>query len=269
MFPIHDNIPSRTFPTVNYTMIVLCTLVFLWQLATGVDGSADVERFGMIPARVMHPTAQIVIEHRELVMTPVGPQQEITRRLAAPSAVPAVLTLLTCVFLHGGWMHFLGNMWFLHIFGDNVEDRMGHAGYALFYLGAGVAASLTHLVTNLDSQIPTIGASGAIAGVMGAYMCLYPRATVLSVIPIFIFLQTIVLPAPLFLGIWFAMQFFQGVASITSAPSAGVAWWAHIGGFVVGYVVAKLLDSTHHLNPPVLERRVEDGRLGVYRSGRG
>ena len=159
-------------------------------------------------------------------------------------------------------------MWFLHIFGDNVEDRIGHVGYLIFYLAAGIAASLTHLFTNMSSPIPTIGASGAIAGVMGAYLFMYPRAMVLSVIPIFVFLQTIVLPAPIFLGIWFAMQFFQGVSTITSAPTSGVAWWAHIGGFVVGGIVAKVMDLTHHLNPAVTERRPNSSAPGMYRVDR-
>ncbi|MCA9148791.1 MAG: rhomboid family intramembrane serine protease, partial [Planctomycetales bacterium] len=256
MFPIHDNIPSRTTPFVNYSMIAVCALVFLWQLGSEQRGVSQVERYGMIPARVLQPEREVVIREPVVVVTRFGPQQEYVKRLAAPSAVPPILTLLTCVFLHGSWMHFLGNVWFLHIFGDNVEDRLGHVGYLIFYLGSGIAASVAHLLTNQGSDIPTIGASGAIAGVMGAYMCMYPRATVLSVVPIVVFLWTIVLPAPIFLGIWFALQFFQGVASVTNGPAGGVAWWAHIGGFVVGFVVAKALDIMHQLNPPVQQRRI-------------
>ncbi len=233
MIPIRDNIPSRTTPVVNYAIIGICGLAFFLQLTSSQRGISLVERYGMIPARVQHPDAQIMLPDQQVVRTPFGDQLQQIERPVQPSAVPPVLTLLTCVFLHGGWMHFLGNMWFLFIFGDNVEDRMGHVGYGIFYLAAGVAASLTHLVTNMGSPIPTIGASGAIAGVMGAYSLMYPPM-VLSVIPIFVFLEMIVLPAPVFLGIWFAMQFFQGVSTITSAPTSGVAWWAHIGGFVVG-----------------------------------
>ena len=265
MIPLRDNIPSRTTPVVNYAMIGLCGLAFLLQLSTAPRGISMVERFGMIPARVQNPAAQIMVPDQRIVRTPMGNQIDQFQRPAQPSAVPPLLTLLTCIFLHGGWMHFLGNMWFLHIFGDNVEDRMGHVGYLVFYLAAGVAASLSHLLTNPGSPLPTIGASGAIAGVMGAYMCMYPRAMVLSVIPIFVFLQMIVLPAPIFLGIWFAMQFFQGVSSITSAPTSGVAWWAHIGGFIMGIVVAKGLDLTHHLNPAVTERRPHSSRAGAFR----
>ncbi len=255
MIPIHDDIPSRTFPVVNYAMIALCGLVFLAQLATRTDGQSMVEQFGMIPARVMNPEAKLQLPQEIAVRTPFGVEVQVVNRPVEPSAVPPMLTLLTCIFLHGGWMHFLGNMWFLHIFGDNVEDRLGHAGYLIFYLAAGIAASLTHLITNSGSPVPTIGASGAIAGVMGAYLYMYPHARVLSVIPIFFLIQTIVLPAPIFLGIWFAMQFLQGIATITNAPSTGVAWWAHIGGFAAGAIVAKLLNATHHLRPPVEIRR--------------
>ncbi len=151
------------------------------------------------------------------------------------------LTLLTCTFLHGGWMHVLGNMWFLHIFGDNVEDRLGHFGYLAFYVGCGIASSAAHLMLNASSTMPTIGASGAIAGVMGAYLYLYPRANVVALVPIFFFLQVLVVPAPLFLIVWFAMQFFEGTFAITSQSTGGVAWWAHIGGFAAGFVVAWLL----------------------------
>jgi membrane associated rhomboid family serine protease len=265
MIPIRDNIPSRSTPIVNYAMIGLCGFAFFLQLTTAPRGISMVERFGMIPARVRNPDARIMLPERQAVQTPFGVQVEQFERPAQPSAVPPILTLLTCIFLHGGWMHFLGNMWFLFIFGDNVEDRLGHLAYLIFYVAAGVAASLTHLLTNASSPIPTIGASGAIAGVMGAYLFMYPRAMVLSVIPIFVFLEMIVLPAPVFLGIWFAMQFFQGVASITMAPTSGVAWWAHIGGFVMGMLVAKVLDLTHHLNPPIAERRPHTEHPGVFR----
>jgi hypothetical protein len=265
MIPLRDNIPSRTKPVVNYVLIGLCGLAFFLQLAADKRNVSLVERFGMIPVRVQNPQAEIVLPDQRLVRTPFGIQVQEFQRLAQPSAVPPLLTLLTCIFLHGGWMHFLGNMWFLFIFGDNVEDRMGHGGYVVFYLAAGVAASLTHLLTNLGSPIPTIGASGAIAGVMGAYMLMYPRAMVLSVIPIFVFIQMVVLPAPVFLGIWFALQFFQGVAAISGGLAEGVAWWAHIGGFAMGAGVAKILDLTHHLRPAVTQRRPHTDHAGMFR----
>ncbi|HID23471.1 MAG TPA: rhomboid family intramembrane serine protease, partial [Planctomycetaceae bacterium] len=137
------------------------------------------------------------------------------------------------------------------IFGDNVEDRFGHVGFLLFYLACGVLASAAHLITNASSAVPTIGASGAIAGVMGAYFLLYPRAKVLAVVPIFVFLHMVVLPAPIFLGIWFLIQFFQGAAAITTIATTGVAWWAHIGGFLAGMLFAWELREHDKLRPPV------------------
>lgn len=257
MFPLKDNIPSRTTPFVNYLMIALCSLAFFAQLREGADADSIVERYGMIPARVTDPDKRILVPTEELVpISRTTAVRRVVERPAAPPAVPAWLTLLTCIFLHGGWLHFLGNMWFLFIFGDNVEDRYGHLGYALFYLLAGVAASLTHLLASPASTVPTIGASGAIAGVMGAYLLLYPHARVVAVVPILVIIQIMVIPAPVFLGIWFAIQFFQGTFSLGAVQSAGVAWWAHIGGFLMGVVTTWLLGRTHRLREqPVLPAR--------------
>lgn len=268
MIPLRDNIPSRTFPIVNYAMVAACTLVFLAQLGDQADGEAElVERLGMIPARVLHPDEPIERMERVALVDRFGQVVQVTERpreLAAATLNPW-LTLLTCIFLHGGWMHFLGNMWFLFIFGDNVEDRIGHFGYLLFYLLSGVAASGAHLMSDPSSQIPTIGASGAIASVMGAYLLLYPRARVVSLIPIVIIMEIIVLPAPVFLGIWFVLQFFQGMWSITSLQTAGVAWWAHIGGFAFGFLVAAWLRATGETRSPVENRRPHTERIAVYR----
>lgn len=265
MIPLRDNIPSQTTPGVNYAMIAVCSFVFVHQLLDQAADNSLVERFGMIPARVQNPDAVIEIQDRMLQPVPGGFRLVDFRRPAAPSSVPPIMTLLTCIFLHGGWMHFLGNMWFLYIFGDNVEDRLGHVGYLLFYLGCGIAASIAHLVSGPDSTIPTIGASGAIAGVMGAYFVLYPRAKVLSIFPIFFLIQIVVLPAPVFLGIWFAMQFFSGTLAVGSTQSGGVAWWAHIGGFAVGFLVAGILGRTKHLRPRVEAVRPGTERIRVYR----
>lgn len=258
MFPIRDNIPSRTRPVVNHLVIAACTVAFLAQLTVGGE-DALVSEFGMVPVRVLHPDAQIVVPQPvEIPGRGIVLQERV---LEAPQFNPW-WTLVTSIFLHGGWLHFLGNMWFLYIFGDNVEDRIGHVGYLLFYLVCGVGASLAHLATNTGSPIPTIGASGAIAGVMGAYFLFYPRAMVLSVVPIFFFIQLLVLPAWLFLGIWFLLQFFQG-ALISEPLAGGVAWWAHVGGFVVGAGIAVLLNSIGETRPPVVERRPYD-HVGVY-----
>lgn len=262
MIPLRDNVPSRTTPFVNYAMIAACAVVFLAQLLEGNDGETLIERMGMIPARVLHPDRTVEIPDVEVVRTPRGLEERITHRPAAPSLVPAWLTPLTCIFLHGGWMHFLGNMWFLYIFGDNVEDRFGHGTYLVFYLLSGVAASLTHLFTGPDSMVPTIGASGAIAGVMGAYFVFYPKARVLTVVPLGILLQTFVMPAPVFLGIWFVLQLVQGTFQ---SGSAGVAWWAHIGGFVVGAGGALVMNAIHWARPPVAERLENSDRF-TYRA---
>ncbi len=265
MIPLRDNIPSRTTPIVNYLMIAACAWVFMQQLNEQPGQPSLVEQYGMIPQRVRTPDKPIVLTDRRVEQTRLGPQVRVTQRQAADSAVPEKLTLLTCIFLHGGWMHFIGNMWFLMIFGDNVEDRLGHVGYLLFYLGCGAAASAAHMAAGPESTMPTIGASGAIAGVMGAYLVLYPRAKVLTLVPIFIFFQILVLPAPLFLGVWFVIQFFQGTFAITSTQASGVAWWAHIGGFLTGAIVATLLRSTRAVRPSVQATRPGTDRIGGYR----
>jgi membrane associated rhomboid family serine protease len=239
MIPLRDDNPRRRFPAVNYLLIAATSIVFFLQLSDGSSGDLE-ERYGRVPARVVDPRKPLSV--RELVRVDTIFGQRIAERerpLAAPPFAPWI-TLLTCMFLHGGWLHFLGNMWFLHVFGDNVEDRLGRLGYLLFYLGSGVVAGLAHLASEPQSAIPTIGASGAIAGVMGCYFVLFPRARVVALVPIFIFIQVIVLPAPFFLGFWFLLQFFQGTLSVTSA-AGGVAWWAHIGGFVAGVAMGLLV----------------------------
>ncbi|RPI86226.1 MAG: rhomboid family intramembrane serine protease [Planctomycetaceae bacterium] len=270
MFPLRDNIPSRSAPIVNYAMIAACTVVFLMQLADQADQRDDmVEKLGMIPFRVSHPGEMVIIREPVVEQTPFGLRKAVVERELAPLAFPPALTLLTCVFLHGGWLHFIGNMWFLYIFGDNVEDRLGHLGYLLMYLGCGIAASAVHLLTDRNSMIPTIGASGAIAGVMGAYMLFYPRAQVIALIPLFVFMEVIAVPAPIFLGIWFLMQFFSGTAAITSAESGGVAWWAHIGGFAAGFGVAGLLQVLHLTRSKMEPQRPSTRAFEHYRYRRG
>jgi len=153
------------------------------------------------------------------------------------------LPYLTSLFLHGGWFHLIGNMWYLWIFGDNVEDRLGHFRFILFYLIVGVGAGVVHTGVNYDVRIPSVGASGAIAGVLGAYLILYPNARVLTLVPILFIWQIIEIPAALVLGIWFLMQFFSGATAlaVASATEGGVAWWAHIGGFVLGMILVRVM----------------------------
>ncbi|MBI1902765.1 MAG: rhomboid family intramembrane serine protease [Planctomycetia bacterium] len=251
MIPLRDNIPSRTLPVVNYAIIGVCALVFIVQLLEDPEKPSLVERLGMVPARITDPSRRIEAVQYRAVRTSSGIEVEKVSRPMAQPLVPAIFTLVTCVFLHGGWMHFLGNMWFLWIFGDNVEDRFGHWTYLGFYLAWGVAASAAHLAVSPGSEVPTIGASGAIAGVMGAYLILYPKAMVLTLVPLGYFMEMLVLPAALFLGIWFVIQFFQGALSILSTQATGVAWWAHIGGFAAGMAVVGLLKAVGFLSPPV------------------
>jgi membrane associated rhomboid family serine protease len=269
MFPIRDNVPSRTVPFVNYSIIAVCAMVFLAQISEKPGEPTLVERYGMIPVRLHHPDApvEIAVDARP-VQTSHGIEYEMIKRPAAPSAVPPWLTPLTCIFLHGSVMHILGNMWFLFIFGDNIEDRFGHLGYLLFYLACGVAASLVHYLSAMNSSIPTIGASGAIAGVMGAYFVRYSHSQVQALIPLGVIMQIIVVPAPLFLGLWFIMQFFSGIGTAGGAESTGVAWWAHIGGFVAGAGAAILLGRTPLLRPIVQTRLPGPQRFGLYRSNR-
>ena len=217
MLPIRDNIPSRRFPAITLALIAANTLVFLWELQLGprMLERAFVE-LAIIPVRYSIP--------------------EIAESF---SLSEQVLPFFSSMFLHGGWLHLIGNMWTLWIFGDNVEDRLGRWKYLLLYLASGVAAALLHIYTNLGSQVPTIGASGAIAGVMGAYFRFYPQARVETVIPPFIFGPYFDLPAVLFLGWWFLLQFFNGALSLGAGARGfgGIAWWAHVGGFAFGLAV--------------------------------
>ena len=207
MIPLRDSNPSRTFPVVTILLIVMNSAAFLYELSLGRNITALINHFGFVPA------GNII-------------------------AVHSILTIFTSMFLHGGWMHIIGNMWFLWIFGDNVEDFLGHLNYFMFYVFGGVVASITHFFLNPGSTVPTIGASGAIAAVMGAYFILYPRAKVLTLIPIFIIFEFVELPAFIFLGIWFLFQFFLGsLEKAANNAAGGVAWWAHFGGFVYGAVL--------------------------------
>jgi len=193
-------------------------LAFLWQLSQGPRLEEAFFLYGVVPIRYSNPTIS-----------------------AHFTTFQQLLPFFTSMFLHGGFLHIIGNMWFLYVFGDNIEDRIGSIRYFIFYLLCGIAAGLIHLFTNYDSKIPTIGASGAIAGVMGAYMLLYPRAKVLTLIPIFFFFQFVKLPAFIFLGFWFLIQLLS--AGVTRSDAGGIAWWAHIGGFVTGLILVKVFDS--------------------------
>jgi membrane associated rhomboid family serine protease len=218
MIPIRDAIRSKNFPVINLMIIALNAFVFLWQLTQGPQLSKTLFLYGIVPMRYSDP----------------GLSEQFSR-------FQQWLPFLTSMFLHGGFLHILGNMWFLYIFGDNVEDRLGHIRYLFFYILCGVAAGLIHLFTNWGSKIPTIGASGAISGVMGAYLLLYPRARITTLILIFFFFQLVEIPAFVFLGYWLLLQLLS--ASLTSSHIEGIAWWAHIGGFAAGLLFVKILDA--------------------------
>ncbi len=241
MIPLHDDISAERKPVVNCAVILLCTIMFVVQLWSGVGNMGVVEKLGMVPARLTAPQGeQVLVPEQMIVETPMGTQLIEGFRPLESAAVPEWFTLITCMFLHGGWLHFLGNMWFLWVFGDNVEDRLGHVAFGALYFGTGIIAGLSHLIVNFESAVPTIGASGAIAGVMGAYLYMFPHARVVTMVPLVFVWPVIELPGPIFLGIWFLMQFWSGAIAV-SAASEGVAWWAHIGGFIAGLACAAAL----------------------------
>jgi membrane associated rhomboid family serine protease len=239
MFPISDDNPRIRTPIVTWSIIGACILVFLWQVSLGAEqGQVAVFQFGMIPARLFG-------------------EAELRSELAT---VPAWSTMLTSMFMHGGWLHLGLNMLFLWIFGDNVEDSMGHVRYLVFYLACGIAAAMTQALMNPDSTIPMVGASGAISGVLGAYVLLHPHATVRVLIFIGVFATIAHVPAMIVLGLWFLTQFVSAAFSQTSGP--GVAFWAHVGGFVAGMVLVPVLKQKGvplfqpaHSRPFEIERR--------------
>ncbi len=211
MFPLYDTARSRRFPLVNWTLVILNGLVFYHELTLS---EAKLIRFiydwGLIPAQL------------------------------ALDSLDSWIRLFVSMFLHGGWFHIISNLWILIIFGDNVEDRMGGTRYLIFYLLSGIAAALLQAFLHPASAIPMVGASGAIAGVLGAYLLLFPHARVASLVPIFFTFTVIELPALIFLGLWFVLQLFQGWLALGGAEMGGVAWWAHIGGFIFGLTMAPL-----------------------------
>jgi membrane associated rhomboid family serine protease len=217
MIPLRDTNRSETYPIVNNCIIAVSVVAFIIELTQGQGLNDFIYLYGLVPARYTEP---------QIALYFTTSQQ--------------VLPFLTFMFLHGGFLHLLGNMWFLYIFGDNVEDRLGHIRYLVFYLLCGLASGTSQLVINWHSNIPTIGASGAIAGVMGAYLILYPRAKVLTLILILFLPYFIEIPAFFFLGIWLLFQLLSAAA--TAGKSGGIAWWAHIGGFLFGIVFLKLFE---------------------------
>jgi membrane associated rhomboid family serine protease len=216
MFPLKSLAPRRAFPIVTLALIGLNLYVFVQQLSLPPRAlDALVSVYGIVPARFA------------------------AFANGAPVSLQAVIVpLIASLFLHAGWLHLIGNMWFLWIFGETVEDALGHFYFLFFYLLCGVAAGLTHVAFNWGSHLPTIGASGAISGVLGAYLVLYPRARILTLVPVIIFPLIVRLPALVFIGLWFALQFLGGIGTLQMQEAGGVAFWAHVGGFIAGMLLA-------------------------------
>jgi len=224
MLPLRDHNPIRTTPVINYLLIAVNVLMFFWEVSLGPNLERTLFNVAFIPARFWTPG------------------------LIAFN----VITIFVSMFLHGGLLHVGGNMLYLWIFGDNIEDRLGHFRYLVFYLACGFVATLSHAYVNPGSQVPSIGASGAIAGVLGAYLVLFPKAQVTTLIPIFFFITVRELPAVLILGFWFVLQFFSGVGSLGATQNTGgVAYFAHIGGFICGMILVALFGG--------MRRRRQDG----------
>ncbi len=237
MIPLKDDAPCVTTPYVTYTLIAVNTLVFLLEMWIGLGGERQLNRFifqfGMVPARFA-----VVLYNQGYVPWNLVYQLQARYIPAAAAFVP----VFTSMFLHGSWLHLIFNMLALWIFGDNVEDYAGHFRYLLLYLLSGLAAAALHTFFNFSSTVPTVGASGAIAGVMGAYFVLYPRARVLTLVPFF-FVFFVWLPAWIVLGFFFITQFLSGAATSIvahSGGSTGIAFWAHVGGFLGGMFLVKL-----------------------------
>jgi membrane associated rhomboid family serine protease len=210
MIPLRDNIPHRRLPIITVMLILINIFVFIYELFLGDDLRNFIYLYGFVPQKLFLPI----------------------------SLKDKFFPLFSSMFLHGSWAHLLGNILFMWIFADNVEDRLGHFNFLIFYLSCGIIASLIHAFFNLGSKVPVVGASGAIAGVLGAYFTMFPYARVLTLVPFFIFWEVVELPAFFFLGIWFVYQFLLGLFSIGSM-GAGIAFWAHVGGFVGGIFLLK------------------------------
>jgi membrane associated rhomboid family serine protease len=236
MLPLYDDNPCRTTPIVTIALIVLNVVVFLYQLLIGLD--ASVFLYGLVPAALTQGQS----------LVPVHTSQGM---VGIQNLQPAWATLFTSMFMHGGFMHIIGNMWYLWIFGNNVEDVMGKPRFILFYLASGIGAAALQVVLGPGSQIPMVGASGAIAGVLGAYLVLFPGSRVRSIVTLGFFWTTADIPALIVLGFWFVLQFFGGLGALGMHQAGGTAYGAHVGGFILGLLLGRVLASPE----PAVARR--------------
>lgn len=217
MIPIRDSVRPRHKPFINWLLIVINLWIFISNLGLSQSGLENLYlRYGVVPSEVFYLVKADASYF--LILSP----------------------FITAMFLHGGWFHVIGNMWYLWIFGDNIEDRLGHLRYLLFYLATGIVGSVAHVLINPTSPVPIVGASGAIAGVLGGYFIVFPRARVLALVPIIFFFTLMEIPAVIFLALWFILQLFSGTLSLSGAADP-IAFWAHIGGFLAGAIMIKLL----------------------------
>ena len=217
MIPLKDLTPRRSFPFMTLLLIAANVVVFFYQISLPAKAADTLVRtYGVVPVRIQYALAgthHVTLAH-------------------------ALVPLFTCMFLHGGWLHIIGNMWFLWIFGANVEDRFGSFVYLIFYIFCGLGSGVSQVLFSWGSSIPSIGASGAISGVLGAYAVFFPSSRILTLVPLFIIWFMARIPAIVFIGLWFAVQFLSGLGSLGAVNAGGVAWWAHVGGFALGAIIA-------------------------------
>ncbi|MDI6892882.1 MAG: rhomboid family intramembrane serine protease [Actinomycetota bacterium] len=220
VIPLRDENPTETFPWITVGLIAANIFIFLYEISLSATGQLElfVYAYSLIPYEITHGMALY----------------------PATFKLP-YLAILTSMFLHGGWVHVIGNMLYLWIFGNNIEDALGHFRFLFFYLLCGLGGTLGHILSGPNSQVPSLGASGAIAGVLAAYLVFYPGARILAIVPFFYFIQIVKLPATLVIGFWFIVQLMSGVASLGVQTTGGVAWFAHIGGFLAGFILVLIL----------------------------
>ena len=266
MIPVKDNIPTLRFPVVTVALIVINVAIFVWQLTLSSDPNSSTSphiaglsqsdevtlEYGAMPYRLLHPGAECGVAGQKVVCEGQQGYAESTK-LDSP---PWWSTVFTSMFLHGGFLHIAFNMLFLWIFGNNVEDSMGRPRFLAFYLLAGIVAAYTQALLSASSTVPAIGASGAIAGVLGGYLLLFPRARVLTVVLIILFVTIIEIPAAILLAVWFVLQFLPALGQVTTSAAGGegVAYWAHVGGFAFGLAAIHLFANRYRAKELELHR---------------
>lgn len=222
LFPLYDENPTKSFPWVTFSLIIVNVLVFLYELS--LQSAGKLPQFFQTAALIPYEITHVV-------------------KLTPGVTNIGILSIFTSMFMHAGWLHIIVNMWYLWVFGNNVEDSLGHIKYLFFYLLCGIGGGIGHIIAQPNSPVPTVGASGAIAGVLAGYLILFPTARIVTILPIFIFIQIVRVPAILLIGIWIMIQIVSGMGSLSSQASGGTAWFAHVGGFVTGIILILLFSK--------------------------